>query len=105
MWQVNEEGYYGKFGGAYVPEMLYNNVENLKNKYFLNGSFRNDASSQLPPQNRNQNFWAVGAGWDLSRFRSTMRSRILSTAAIFSNTFRRRIIPRARKGCAIRSLN
>lgn len=42
-------------------------IYNYKNKYFLNGSFRNDASSQLPPQNRNQNFWAVGAGWDLSR--------------------------------------
>lgn len=38
-----------------------------KNKYFLNASFRNDASSQLPPQNRSQAFWAVGAGWDISR--------------------------------------
>ena len=30
MWQVNKDGYYGEFGGAYVPEMLHNNVENLK---------------------------------------------------------------------------
>ncbi len=33
MWQVNESGYYGEFGGAYVPEMLYNNVEHLKENY------------------------------------------------------------------------
>ena len=33
MWQVNENGYYGEFGGAYVPEMLYNNVRNLKENY------------------------------------------------------------------------
>jgi tryptophan synthase beta chain len=30
---VNEEGYYGDFGGAYVPEMLYPNVEELRLKY------------------------------------------------------------------------
>lgn len=33
MWQVNENGYYGQFGGAYVPEMLHNNVRNLKENY------------------------------------------------------------------------
>jgi len=27
------EGYYGDFGGAYIPEMLYGNVETLKTKY------------------------------------------------------------------------
>ena len=42
-------------------------IYNYKNRYFLNGSIRNDASSQLPPQNRNQLFWAVGAGWDVSK--------------------------------------
>lgn len=31
--QPNEEGYYGEYGGAYIPEMLYGNVEELKNKY------------------------------------------------------------------------
>lgn len=31
--QVNKEGYYGEFGGAYIPEMLYRNVEELKNRY------------------------------------------------------------------------
>jgi tryptophan synthase beta chain len=31
--QPNEQGYYGKFGGAYIPEMLHRNVEELKSKY------------------------------------------------------------------------
>ncbi|MFN8437314.1 MAG: tryptophan synthase subunit beta [Cytophagales bacterium] len=30
---VNERGYYGSFGGAYVPEMLYPNVEELRKSY------------------------------------------------------------------------
>lgn len=32
-YQVSEQGYYGNFGGAYIPEMLYPNVEELKNQY------------------------------------------------------------------------
>ena len=28
-----EQGYYGAFGGAYIPEMLYGNVETLKTQY------------------------------------------------------------------------
>jgi tryptophan synthase beta chain len=31
--QPNQEGYYGEYGGAYIPEMLYGNVEELKSKY------------------------------------------------------------------------
>jgi tryptophan synthase beta chain len=33
MYQVNEKGYYGNFGGAYIPEMLYPNVEELRENY------------------------------------------------------------------------
>jgi tryptophan synthase beta chain len=29
----NEQGYYGQFGGAYIPEMLHRNVEELRTKY------------------------------------------------------------------------
>ena len=29
----DEFGYYGKFGGAYIPEMLHRNVEELRTKY------------------------------------------------------------------------
>jgi tryptophan synthase beta chain len=29
----NEQGYYGKFGGAYIPEMLHRNVQELQENY------------------------------------------------------------------------
>jgi tryptophan synthase beta chain len=29
----DQQGYYGDFGGAYIPEMLYGNVEELKKRY------------------------------------------------------------------------
>lgn len=32
-YNVNEKGYYGDFGGAYIPEMLYPNVEYLRQHY------------------------------------------------------------------------
>ena len=41
--QPNEEGYYGEYGGAYIPEMLYGNVEELKNKYL---EIMNDSAFQ-----------------------------------------------------------
>jgi tryptophan synthase beta chain len=31
--QPDQHGYYGQFGGAYIPEMLHRNVEELKEKY------------------------------------------------------------------------
>lgn len=32
-YSVDEHGYYGEFGGAFVPEMLYPNVQELQQKY------------------------------------------------------------------------
>lgn len=32
-YQVNEKGYYGEFGGAYIPEMMVPNIEELRLKY------------------------------------------------------------------------
>lgn len=32
-YQVNEKGYYGAFGGAYIPEMMVPNIEELREKY------------------------------------------------------------------------
>lgn len=32
-YNVNEQGYYGEYGGAYIPEILFNNLEELKNNY------------------------------------------------------------------------
>jgi tryptophan synthase beta chain len=37
------QGYYGQFGGAYIPEMLHRNVEELKNRYL---EIMNEASFQ-----------------------------------------------------------
>ena len=31
--KVDEHGYYGQFGGAYVPEMLHPNIEELRENY------------------------------------------------------------------------
>lgn len=33
MHQPNEEGFYGRFGGAFIPEMLVPNIEELESKY------------------------------------------------------------------------
>jgi tryptophan synthase beta chain len=32
-YQVDDRGYYGTFGGAFIPEMLYPNVEELRENY------------------------------------------------------------------------
>lgn len=32
-YDINERGYYGGFGGAFIPEMLYPNVKELQEKY------------------------------------------------------------------------
>ena len=32
-YNVNERGYYGQFGGAFIPEMLYPNIEELRENY------------------------------------------------------------------------
>ncbi len=31
--QVDEKGYYGQYGGAFIPEMLYPNIEELRENY------------------------------------------------------------------------
>ena len=32
-YSVNEKGYYGEFGGAWIPEMMYTNIDELKRRY------------------------------------------------------------------------
>ncbi|MCW5520737.1 tryptophan synthase subunit beta [Aureitalea sp. L0-47] len=49
-YHVNEKGYYGEFGGAYIPEMLYPNVEELRQNYLeitSEASFKEEFSSLL----------------------------------------------------------
>ncbi len=44
---------------SYLARILYN----YNGKYLLNASYRRDSSSELPPDNRDKNFWSLGAGW------------------------------------------
>ena len=48
-----------------LARVLYN----YKGKYYLNGTFRRDYSSQINQDydKKGQNFWAVGAAWELTR--------------------------------------
>jgi tryptophan synthase beta chain len=32
-YKVNKKGYYGEFGGAYIPEMMYPNIKELRDNY------------------------------------------------------------------------
>lgn len=32
-YEVDQRGYYGRFGGAFIPEVLYSNVQNLREAY------------------------------------------------------------------------
>jgi tryptophan synthase beta chain len=32
-YSVDTKGYYGEFGGAFIPEMMYANIEELRNTY------------------------------------------------------------------------
>ena len=47
---VDKRGYYGEFGGAYIPEMLYANVEELRKRYMdilESDSFKQEFSELL----------------------------------------------------------
>lgn len=46
---------------------LFRLLYNYKDKYILNGSFRRDSSSELSPENREQDFWSLGAAWEVSK--------------------------------------
>lgn len=49
-YQITENGYYGEFGGAYVPEILHRCVEELKNSYdsiLKSEDFKQEFAQQL----------------------------------------------------------
>jgi outer membrane receptor protein involved in Fe transport len=48
---------------SYLARALYN----YSGKYILNASFRRDGSSAFQGDNRFQNFWSMGAAWDVSK--------------------------------------
>lgn len=45
-----------------LVRLLYN----FRGKYLLNASFRRDGSSEISPKHRWDNFWAIGAAWEMS---------------------------------------
>lgn len=48
---------------SYLGRVLYN----YDGRYVLNASFRRDGSSEISESNRFQNFWSVGAAWDVAK--------------------------------------
>jgi TonB-linked SusC/RagA family outer membrane protein len=48
---------------SYLARLLYN----FDGKYIVNGSFRRDGSSELSESNRWQNFWSIGAAWEITK--------------------------------------
>lgn len=55
---------------------LFRALYNFQGKYMLNASFRRDGSSEISPANRFQNFFAVGAAWDMTREKFMERQTI-----------------------------
>ena len=51
--QVSEQGYYGRFGGAFIPEMLHPNIEELRANYL---SIMHDADFQQEFQQLLRNY-------------------------------------------------
>ncbi|WP_228851333.1 SusC/RagA family TonB-linked outer membrane protein [Aegicerativicinus sediminis] len=61
--RTSSSGQFDRATTSILGRVLYN----YDGKYLINASYRNDATSQLAPDNRNQDFWSVGAGWVMSR--------------------------------------
>ena len=63
---VNGSG--SSYKNGYNTEGYFGRVQyNYDNKYFVNGSYRRDASSRFHPDNRWGNFWSLGAAWMISK--------------------------------------
>ena len=61
--RIANSGQWGRATTSILGRILYN----YDSKYLLNFSYRDDATSQLAPDNRHQGFWSVGAGWEVTR--------------------------------------
>ncbi|MBS1669020.1 MAG: SusC/RagA family TonB-linked outer membrane protein [Bacteroidetes bacterium] len=60
---TSKSSQYESATASYLGRVLYNYAE----KYYLTLSYRDDGSSQISGPHRYQNFWAVGAGWELTK--------------------------------------
>ena len=74
LWYLNNGFGYVNQGAATSYQSEYTTVSflaralyNFQNKYYLNASFRDDASSRIPEKNRHQQFWSVGAAWEITK--------------------------------------
>ncbi|WP_396186918.1 SusC/RagA family TonB-linked outer membrane protein [Flavobacterium sp.] len=63
---------------SYFGRVLYN----YDGKYLLNASFRRDGSSAFIGENRFQNFWSMGAAWDVSKEDFMQDQKIFNTLKI-----------------------
>lgn len=47
-YDVNDNGFYGNYGGAYVPEILYKTVDDLKRPTSPSSKARNSRRNTTP---------------------------------------------------------
>ena len=77
-----DQSEYSTFSG--LARLLYN----YKGKYFLNASFRRDGSSQINREysKKFQNFWAVGAAWEITKEKFMDNQKIFSYLKLKAST-------------------
>ncbi|MDO9038153.1 MAG: TonB-dependent receptor [Lutibacter sp.] len=63
---------------SYLARGLYN----YDGKYILNASFRRDGSSAFTGDNRFQNFWSVGAAWEVAKEDFMQDQKIFNTLKV-----------------------
>lgn len=67
-----------------LARLLYN----YKNKYYFNASFRRDGASQISRNHADkfQNFWAVGAAWEITREKFMENQKIFNYLKLKAST-------------------
>lgn len=67
-----------------LARVLYN----YQNKYYLNGTFRRDGSSQINKEysKKWQNFWALGAAWELTKEKFMDNQKIFDYLKVKAST-------------------
>ena len=61
-------GQHGSSRSEYATEGYFFRAQyDFDNKYYVNGSYRRDASTRFHPDHRWGNFWSVGAGWMMNK--------------------------------------
>ena len=71
----SSSGQYENGTVSYLARALYS----YSGKYILNASFRRDGSSAFLDKNRFQNFWSMGAAWDVSKEEFMQDQKVFNT--------------------------